>query len=90
MVKTYNKSSQAQANKIEQKKLEKLRSETNALQSSKNSILGAIWASQNHGFFEMLAIKMKMVFWPKKQERNNRPWTSHVRGRPKSPPELKL
>ena len=60
--KTFFKIKLAHGHNLDQKKLEKLRSETNALQSSKNSILGAIWASQNHVFFEILAIKMKMAF----------------------------
>ena len=44
------------------KKLEKIKYGTNTLKASKNFILGAILASQNHCFFEILAIKIKMVF----------------------------
>ena len=62
----------------------KLRSETNALQSSKNPIFGAVLASPNHGFFEILAIKMKMVFCNEKQEKSTRPETSQIPPRAKA------
>ena len=66
------------------KKLEKLRSETNALQSSKNSIFGAILASQNHGFFEILAIKIYIKNKTNFQSRSTRPETSQIPPRAKA------
>ena len=38
-------------------------------QSSKKSIFGFILDSQNHRFFDILATKMKMVFYNEKQEK---------------------
>ena len=53
-------------------------------QNSKKSIFRAILASQNHRFFKILAIEMKMVFCNEKQEKNNRPETSQIPSRAKA------
>ena len=83
MLKILNKSSQAQANEIEEKNW-KIKVWNRYPPSSKKSIFGPILASQNHGFFKFLAVKMKMVFGNKKQSKNDRAVTSQILPRAKA------
>ena len=53
-------------------------------QSSKKSVFGAILASPNLRFFEILAIKMKMVFCNIKVSKRISKWTSQIPARAKA------